>query len=78
MLRLAVWEANVPDPETAALLRAVLDELCAGVPRYDAGTKTDVATRLLETVRQGRSSIDDLREAGRQVLRQPQPIWRRH
>jgi hypothetical protein len=70
-------EANVPDPETTALLRAVLDELCAGVSPYDASIRTDVASRLLETARQGGSSIDDLREAGRQVLLQPQSVRRR-
>jgi len=58
----------LPNPETAALLREVLDELCAGVSRYDSSTRTDVASRLLETLRQGCCSIDDLREAGRQVL----------
>jgi hypothetical protein len=66
----------MPDAETAALLRVILDELCAGMSPFDSITRTNVASRLLETVKQGRPSLDDLREAGRDVLRQPPAIWR--
>ena len=65
----------MPDPETAALLRAVLDEVCTGVSLSDTSTRTNVASKLLETVRQGAPSIDDLRRAGKQVLRQPRVLW---
>jgi len=40
----------MPDADTAALLRAVLDEVCASVSRWD--TRTHVASKLLETVKQ--------------------------
>jgi hypothetical protein len=66
----------MPDPETAALLRAVLDELCAGVPPFDSTTRTNVASRLLDTVKHGSSSLDELKRAGREVLRHPPTMWR--
>jgi hypothetical protein len=70
----------MPDAETAALLRTVLNELCAGVPPFDACTRTNVASRLLEVARQGKPSIDDLREAGRVALpptpTSPPTMWR--
>ena len=61
----------MPDAETAALLRAVLDEVCASISLSDTSTRTNVASKLLETVKQGTSSVDDLRKVGRQVLHQP-------
>jgi hypothetical protein len=66
----------MPDPETAALLRAVLDEICASVSPFDARTRTNVASRLLEVARQGKPSIDDLRQAGRVVLPRTPTMWR--
>ena len=66
----------MPDPETAALLRTVLDELCVQVPLFDAGTRTNVASRLLEATKQGSRSIDDLRAIGRQALHRPPTMWR--
>lgn len=35
------------DAETAALLRAVLEELCASISQFDADTRARVASRLL-------------------------------
>jgi hypothetical protein len=66
----------MPDPETATLLRSVLDELYTQVHHYDGHTKVDLASKLLEAVKQGRSSADELREAGRQVLGQAPTMWR--
>jgi len=65
------------DPETARLLRAVLDELCANVPPSDVSTKTKVASKLLEAVSHGRSpSVDNLKAAGKQALNQTPTMWR--
>jgi hypothetical protein len=64
------------DAKTAALLRSLIEELCAQVPKFDADTKINVASKLLEAVEQGRSSADDLRAAGREALRQPPTMWR--
>lgn len=65
----------MPDLETAAVLRAVLDELCLGGP-HDTEMRSRVASRLIEAVEQGKPSIDDLREIGRKILLQPPTMWR--
>lgn len=64
----------MPDTETAALLRTVLEELCA--PVFDTATRTNVASKLLEAVQQGRRSLDDLRAIGKEVLHQTPTMWR--
>ena len=66
----------MPDPETATLLRSIHDELCAQVHHFDADTRVHLASKLLEAVKQGRSSMDELREAGQQALRQTPTMWR--
>ena len=66
----------VPDAQTSALLRAILDELCCDIPPFDASTRTNVASQLLATMQQGQSSIEDLKRAGRVVLRRPPTMWR--
>jgi hypothetical protein len=66
----------MPDPETATLLRSVLDELYAKVHHFDGGTKVNLASKLLEAVKQGRSTPDELREVGQQALRQTPTMWR--
>jgi hypothetical protein len=66
----------MPDAETAALLRAVLDDLCSHVPASDGGTRTNVASRLLATIQQGKASIDELKHAGMLALRQSPTMWR--
>jgi hypothetical protein len=69
-------EAVMPDAETAALLRAVLDEVCAGVSPFDTVTRTYVASSLLDKTRQANSSLDDLRQAAMTALRRPPTMWR--
>lgn len=69
-------EIVTPDPETAALLRAVLEELCATVSPSDARVRTDVASGLLEAIKQGAPSVDELKKVGREALRQPPTMWR--
>lgn len=59
------------DAKTTALLRTVLEELCASVSPADVSTRTDVAFKLLETANQGRYSTEELKAAGTQVLREP-------
>jgi hypothetical protein len=66
----------MPDTETAALLRSLIEELCAQVPKFDADTKINVASKLLEAVERGRLSVVDLRAAGKEALRQPPTMWR--
>ena len=66
----------MPDPETAALLRSVLEELCAPLPPSDAGARTAVASRLLEAVKLGAPSIDELKKVGGEALRPTPTMWR--
>jgi hypothetical protein len=66
----------MPNPETAALLRAVLEELCVSFSPFDAGTRAHVASRPLEAVKQGESSLNDLRNAGREALHKAPTMWR--
>ena len=66
----------MPDSETAALLRTVLDELCAQLPDFDASARTVVASRLREAMEQGACSLDDLRQAGKSALHQTPTMWR--
>ena len=65
------------DPKTVAVLRAVLDELCASTSPSDVRTRTNVASRLLEAARQGGSdmSLDNLKAAGKQALLQTPTMW---
>ena len=56
------------DPATAALLRAVLDEVCANIPQLETSTRTRVASKILEAATKGECSVEDLKEAGREAL----------
>lgn len=62
--------------ETAALLRAVLDELCENIPQLETSTRTRVASKILEAATRGEWSIDDLKEAGREALAEAPTMWR--
>jgi hypothetical protein len=56
------------DAQTTALLRALLNEVCEDVSRYENGVRAHVATKILESARPGEKSADDLRKAGRIAL----------
>jgi hypothetical protein len=64
------------DAETAAMLRVVLNEVCADISPFDTATRTHVASSLLEKTRQADSSLDDLRQAAMSALRRPPSMWR--
>jgi hypothetical protein len=66
----------MPDAQTAALLRAVLEEVYSDVSPFDTATRTHVASRLLEKTRQNDSSLDDLMQAARNALQRPPTMWR--
>ncbi len=63
------------DSETAALLRAVLDEVCAELSQLETSTRTRVASKILEIAMKDGWSIDDLREAGRKALHSAPTMW---
>jgi hypothetical protein len=52
------------------------DELCAEQPVFDASARTKLAAKLLEAVEQGRCSLDDLTEIGKEGLHQTPTMWR--
>jgi hypothetical protein len=64
------------DKETSLLLRSVLDEVCEQVSKYENGTRTYVASNLLEAAGGGGQTRDDLRNAGREALRSAPTMWR--
>ncbi|RXH10869.1 hypothetical protein [Bradyrhizobium guangzhouense] len=65
----------MPDAEMTALLQAVLDEVCAELPPWDTTTRERVAERLRNLVRSGRSSVDELKRAGRDALIRAPTMW---
>ena len=64
------------DSETTALLRAVLDEVCIEVGRYENGTRAHVASKLLEAASHGGQTLDELKERARQALKSAPTTWR--
>lgn len=64
------------DSATTAILRAVLDDVCQSVSRFETGTRTHVATRILEAARQGETTPDSLKQIGRKALGDAPTMWR--
>jgi hypothetical protein len=65
----------MPDAEMAALLRAVVNEVCADIPAWDTTTRERVAVKLRDLVRSGRSDVDELKQAGRDALIRAPTMW---
>jgi DNA-binding transcriptional ArsR family regulator len=65
----------MPDAEMAALLRAVLDEVCSDLAPSEMATRERVVARLSDLVRSGQCSVDDLRRAGRDALTRAPTMW---
>jgi len=61
---------------TTALLRAVLDEVCENVSRYETGARTHVASKILEAATNGDTAPDRLKEVGREALSDAPTMWR--
>lgn len=64
------------DPTTAAVLRAVLDEVCENVPRHEIGARAHVASKLLEAATRGDTSRFSLEQIGRAALCGAPTMWR--
>jgi hypothetical protein len=64
------------DTETSALLRAVLDEVCANIPPSQIATRQRVAAKVLEAAEKNHWSIEDLKRAGRDALNSVPTMWR--
>jgi hypothetical protein len=64
------------DAQTTALLRAVHDDVCQTVSRYEIGTRTHVATKILEAARQGETTLEILKQVGHKALTDSPTIGR--
>ena len=64
------------DAATTALLRAVLDEVCENVSRYETGARTHVASKILQAATNGDTTPDRLKEVGREALSGAPTMWR--
>jgi hypothetical protein len=62
-------EESMFDNATTKVLRAVLDEACSEVSRFDTSLRTHVASTLLECAQRGERSIEELQNVARQALR---------
>lgn len=64
------------EADITALLRAVLDEVCADIPSSATATRQRVASRIFEAARSGHRSVEDLKQAGRAALDSVPTMWR--
>ena len=64
------------DPATTALLRAVLDEVCEDISRFESGTSAHVPSKILEAATKGDTSPDRLKRIGRDALHEAPTMWR--
>lgn len=64
------------DADTTALLRAVLDEVCENVSRYETLARTHVASKILEAATSGETSVANLKQVGRKALSDVPTMWR--
>lgn len=63
----------MPDAELIALLRMVLDEVCADIA--ETTIRERVAARLREAARRDDCSVEDLKRAGREALSRAPTMW---
>jgi hypothetical protein len=64
------------DAQTTAMLRAVFHDVCQTVSRYETGTRTHVAAKILEAAKQGETRQDSLMQVGRKALSDAPTMWR--
>ncbi|MCK1358156.1 hypothetical protein [Bradyrhizobium sp. 199] len=65
------------DLQTTAMLRLVLDEVCADVGQYENSVRAHVASKLLEAAALPDLTIEDLKLTGREALSRAPTMWRR-
>nr|WP_157286198.1 hypothetical protein [Bradyrhizobium yuanmingense] len=64
------------DPATTTLLRAVLDEVCEGLPRSETGLRAHVASKMLEAAGKGVITAERLKQVAVEALRSAPTMWR--
>ncbi len=68
--------AHMFDAQTAALLRTILDEVCAGMSGDEAATRAHVASKLFESANRGEISVEGLKAVARKALSDAPTMWR--
>jgi hypothetical protein len=68
-------ESRMFSSEVTALLRAVLDEVCADMAEHETSKKTLVASTLLENASRGERVVEALRSVGRRALQSAPSMW---
>ena len=63
------------DPQTVALLRAVLDEVCEAVSQPNATRGGQVASKLLQAALEESALADRVSEADPTASRPPPTMW---
>ncbi|MDA9433898.1 hypothetical protein [Bradyrhizobium sp. CCBAU 51627] len=63
------------DAEMAALMRAVLDDVCAGLALSETSTRERVAAGLCDLIQSGRCSVEELKRVGRDALTPAPTMW---
>ncbi|TGN74185.1 hypothetical protein EOW77_0034390 [Bradyrhizobium yuanmingense] len=64
------------DPATTALLRAILDEVCEGLPSSETGLRAHVASKMLEAAGKGVITAERLKQVAMEALRSAPTMWR--
>ncbi|AMA59902.1 hypothetical protein BCCGELA001_29065 [Bradyrhizobium sp. CCGE-LA001] len=64
------------DPATTALLNTILDEVCEGISRSEAGLRAHVASKMLVAAGKGETSAERLRQVAMEALRSTPTMWR--
>ncbi|WP_027555850.1 hypothetical protein [Bradyrhizobium sp. Cp5.3] len=64
------------DADTAELLRAVLDEVCASISPCETGIRAHVASKILEAAIGGERTPERLKQIGRKALCEAPTMWR--
>jgi hypothetical protein len=56
------------DRVTVTAMRTALDEVCRHIPSQSTTVRAFIATRILESARQGERTLDGLKRAGRRAV----------
>lgn len=68
-------ERAVPNRLPSHIIRAVFDEVCTAIPLCETTIRARVASAILDHVKHGDVSIDELRIVGRKALLPAPTMW---
>lgn len=64
------------DSEITASLRQVLDDVCRRLSLHETGTRTHVASKILEAASRGERSVEVFRRVGQNALTSVPSMWK--